>query len=185
MWAQKHQTFYRFPFPFLSFPSKMSTTFRAYANSTRIATAVLLKDKTVLQVYPEKKAFLNVEAWQSALPEADRFTKSIRGITKTLHIAKPAHDRREDDFAQFLYTEYKWLITSVRRLADDKVELQLNDLSKCTVTRSLDFLEPPTICRNGCTFLGNGYTWSPELSSACWLKMLLFDAPVHKDIKYD
>ncbi len=42
---------------------------RAYKNNERIATAVTLKDNTVLQVYPEKKSFATMDEWKATFTD--------------------------------------------------------------------------------------------------------------------
>ena len=43
---------------------------RAYKNNERIATAVTLKDNTILQVYPEKKTFTTMDEWKTTFTDA-------------------------------------------------------------------------------------------------------------------
>ena len=83
-------------------------------------------------------------------------------------------ERREREFAMFLDPDYKWLITDVKRVNDETLELVLNDLSTATVMRSIDYFEPPKICRNGVHLLMPPSAYNPAYPSIQYLIMLLF-----------
>ena len=55
---------------------------RAFQNDSRIATAVFLKDNTLLQVYPEKKSFATLEEWKATFPEATFETQDRPAVVK-------------------------------------------------------------------------------------------------------
>jgi hypothetical protein len=83
-------------------------------------------------------------------------------------------ERREREFAQFLDPDYKWLISNVNRVDDETIELVLNDLSTATVMRSIDYFEPPKICRNGMYFFIPPSSYNPAYTSVQYLMILLF-----------
>ncbi len=159
----------------------MSSTFRAFQQKERISTAVLLKDSSVLQVYPSKTTYESMDAWRAAWPQATEFKGEAPAVASADATEKPkkmstAEKRREYEFAEFLQTDYKWLITSVTRVDEETLELTLNDTSKCIVKRPLNFCEPPQISRNDVKYLNN-YSYSPAITAVRWLMMLMFVKP--------
>jgi len=80
--------------------------------------------------------------------------------------------RREMEFAEFLNVKHKWLVDTVHRVDMATIEVRLNDTSICTITRSLDFSEPPRITRNGMTYLSGEYTYCSENSLMQWFMLV-------------
>ncbi len=150
-------------------------TYRAFQNSTRISTAVILKNGGALQVFPFKKEFASMEQWRIEWPQADRFEEENSKASKTL--PTPAKNRRREiEMAEFLDVDYSWLVRSVRRIDEETLEVTVNDNSICTVKRSLDFMSPPEITRNSIRYLGQN-NWRPALTSIRWMIMLMFVEP--------
>ena len=154
------------------------STFRAFQGPERISTAVLLKDNSVLQVYPSRVTYASMSAWRAAWPQATDFKDDAPPVGAKPKKMGPSEKRREYEFAEFLHTDYRWLIDSVKRVDDETLELVLNDTSKCIVKRSLDFLTPPQIWRNDVKYTHYD-SYSPAVTAVRWLMMLLFVTPEH------
>jgi hypothetical protein len=155
---------------------------RAFNAHRRIATAVQIKSGQTFQVWPSKALFETVDEWKSAWPAADRFETYIGrvaphndyGLNDAVLRLPLLARRREKEFAEFVDPDYKWLIRCVNRSNDETLEVELNDGGKVTVTRSTNYLRPPTITYNGIHLPISACAYTPALTAIRYLLMLLF-----------
>jgi len=140
-------------------------TYRAFNGLMRLNTAIELKDGKILQVFPFKQIFDNIVAWKLACISASHFKTTGRRAVGT--------SRREAEFGELLSTEYTHLITSVQRISEDSLQLTFNDTSTATLTRSLDYSQPPLLNREGVSYLG-GDKYKSTMTCAQWILICLF-----------
>jgi hypothetical protein len=138
---------------------------RAYNGWRRTHVAVQLDEKRLLQVFPFKQEFASLVAWRHMCTGASHFKTEGRRPVGTA--------RREAEFGELLSMEYAWLIKGIQRISEDTVQITFNDSSCGTLTRNLNFAEPPVVRREGVLFLDGG-KYKPQMSCAHWLSLYLF-----------
>ncbi len=77
---------------------------RAFQNNIRIATAVTLKDNTLLQVYPEKKAFPTQDEWKATFTDAT-FVEQERVAVVKAKKEKVAVKKNKSDLSYLISTD--------------------------------------------------------------------------------
>lgn len=81
--------------------------------------------------------------------------------------------RREKEFAQFFEESYKTEWHSVKRIADDTIQLIAINGTVWTVQRDLNFLtKSPRTFKNGAEITGCYNQWSMVFSCVAWLLMV-------------
>lgn len=91
-------------------------TIRAFKNSERVSTAVLIKDDKVLQTYPCKVIFDSETAWRDTWSgdKSDKFIKIEKKPTTPVGV-RVLSGRIEKEIAEFLDRDYMWMIDTLRR----------------------------------------------------------------------
>ena len=138
---------------------------RAFNGSIPLNTAIELKDGKILQVFPFKQIFDNIIAWKLTCCGASHFKTTGRRAVGT--------SRREAEFGELLSAEYAHLITSIQRISVDSLQLTFNDTSTATLTRSLDYSQPPLLNREGVSYLGAD-KYKSTMTCAHWILICLF-----------
>lgn len=156
------------------------THYRAFLNQTRIATAVLYKDR-ILQVYPSRTEFPDLPSWRTALPAGATY-KIYRDGVVVPHAAAPvergsqphAYERQQAELAEFFAPDPTLtpLFKRATRLTPAAVQIELADGSTWVIERDLNFFAPPKVTRNGQRF--PAYEWSPALTAVKWLITLAY-----------
>lgn len=147
-------------------------TFRIYHDNKRLSTAVPLKNGSCLQVFPEKKIYENERVWKAIWPGEVVIT--IRKAARARrHKSNLFVERRNREIMQFSDPDYAWLFKSVevKMLPDPVVYAVLQDDSVWTLQRSLNYLMPPSIRRNGEPVTKHDEEYSPAYTMLYWLMM--------------
>ena len=159
------------------------TTIRAYKGAERLATAAVLKDTTLLQVFPSKISFASEEEWRTAWAQADRFDTTNRSAAPKKMTALSRY--REKRLIEFFREEYEDMFQSLTLVRTEDGPLLsavlAHDQSLWTVSHSGEFWKPPRITKNGELIQQYDSQYSPALTSVRWLMMLAFVKP---DSKY-
>lgn len=151
------------------------STYRLYSDSIRVATAVLLNDNRMLQVFPRKEIFDSQKEWISLYPESLTLqisTKEMKTKLKTSSLEK----RRSRELMEFFDPSYAWMFKTVEIHGIPKllVKVTLLDDSQWEIERDLDFLlHPPSLKKNGLA-IEDQYDWYPCLTTIRWLMMNAF-----------
>lgn len=168
-----------------SISSKMSsrTTYRLYEGDNRVSTAVTYKTK-ILQVYPKIQEFDTIEEWETTWTLSSQLTllrtESIQKSatqkqrSRGLMAFPPLERRREQEFAEFLDPDYRWLHNSVRRVNKESLEVTMNDKKIVRIERSTNYMIAPRIWIDSKEIIKCSDQYSPALTPIRWLMMLLY-----------
>ncbi len=151
------------------------STFRLYSDTTRVATAVLLNDNRMLQVFPVKEVFNSQSDWMSS------YTGNLTIQTSEKPKAKPKmpsslEKRRFRELMEFFDPSYAWMFKTVKIHGVPKlvIKVTLIDDSQWEIERDLEFIaHPPSLKKNGVAIEGE-YDWYPCLTTIRWLMMNAF-----------
>ena len=154
-----------------------ATHYRAFLNKTRIATAVLYKER-ILQVYPKKAEFDDLIAWRATMPAGTTYKvyhgDLVSPAAEPTRGSQPrAYERQQSELAEFFTPDSSLapLFKNPTRISPSAVQVEIAD-STWIVDRDLNFFVPPKVTRNGKPF--PAYEWSPALTAVNWLLMLAF-----------
>jgi hypothetical protein len=156
-------------------------------NDERKTTAVKCKDNKILQVYPTKQVYETLEEWRAAWPLCTRMEEEKRETHSRNKKPSVALHRRNQEVMEFFEPEYQELFTNLeiksfprrKPSGEPYVHLDTHDGAKWSIYRSLNFIEPPIVWKNG-ERLGIEYeekSYSPALTTVRWWLMLAFIAP--------
>lgn len=161
-------------------------TVRAYTGEERISTAAILKDGTMLQVFPpaQRLTFGTEEEWQKAWPQADRFERASAPPPKPKK-SRFLTLRRDNELMEFFHEDYSPLFQSLTIVRNEKgrpmiLAVLAEDGSTWTVYRSEDPCEafkPPRITKDGKEITEYNHQFSPALTAVRWFMMLAFVKP--------
>jgi hypothetical protein len=167
----------------------LTYTYRLYEadKNERKSTAVKCKDETILQVYPTKHTYDTLEEWRGAWPMCPRMEEETHETIPRDKKASSAVCRRNKEVMEFFEADYQELFTNLeiksfpRRTPNGEpyVHIDTHDGAKWSIYRSLNFIEPPIVWKNGVR-LGSEYeekSYSPALTAVRWWLMLRFIAP--------
>jgi hypothetical protein len=152
------------------------STYRLSSDKERVATAVLLNDGRVLQVFPKKEIFETQSTWVSSYPQTLTLqvaSKDLKAKTKKVSVQEKRLGR---ELMEFFDPSYAWMFKTVEIHGIPKivVKVTLIDDSQWEVERDLDFLmHSPSLKKNGVLIQGT-YDWYPCLTTIRWLMMNAF-----------
>ncbi len=152
------------------------STFRLYSDTTRVATAVLLNDNRMLQVYPTKQTFGSQAEWITAYPTTLRLNVAAKQPRAAPKVSSGAEKRRSRELMEFFDPSYAWMFKTVEIHGIPKllVKVTLLDDSQWEIERDLDFIRhSPSLKKNGVAIEGD-YDWYPCLTTIRWLMMNAF-----------
>lgn len=87
-----------------------------------------------------------------------------------------AKKRLNYEFAEFSEPCYAWFVKEANRLADDTLQVTLQDGRTATIMRSMDYLKAPVVYIDGVQQVTE-YDFYPAVTSVRWLMMLLYITP--------
>lgn len=159
------------------------TTLRIYSKDIRKATAIVLPDKRILQVFPKKKMFDSESDWVKSYSDLED-TKIETKVSIPRLKAKglsTAEKRRNNELMEFLDPSYNWMFKTleIHGLPELKIKATLLDDSEWEIRRDLNFLaSPPSLKKNGVEIVNYGdECWTPALTTIRWLMMVAFLEP--------
>ncbi len=164
------------------------STFRLYSDTTRVATAVLLNDNRMLQVYPTKQTFETQADWIASYPQMLTLQESKKEpkpkpqqrVCPTMRqvVSRVQQERLNRELMEFFDPSYAWMFKTVEIHGIPKVMVKctLCDDSQWEIERDYEFvLNPPSLKKNGVDLLDKGKEcWSPVLTTIRWLMMHAF-----------
>jgi hypothetical protein len=103
-------------------------------------------------------------------------TTNIFNAAAQREMTRHAQKRIEYEFAEFSDPCYAWFIKEVNRLADDTLQVTLQDGRISTIRRSMDYLKAPVVYIDGVQQVTE-YDFYPAVTSVRWLMMLLYITP--------
>ncbi len=164
----------------------LTYTYRLYETDSneRKSTAVKCKDETILQVYPTKLRYETLEEWRAAWPLCQRMEEEKRETHPTPKKQSSAVCRRNKEVMEFFESEYQEFFTNLeiksfprrRPNSEPYVHIDTHDGAKWSIYRSLNFIDPPIVWKNG-ERMGSEYeekSYSPALTAVKWWLMLAF-----------
>ena len=157
------------------------STLRLFTTAGRLATARLMSDGSLLQVYPIQKRYDTQDKWQAQWPQEAWVERTESAPPKPKEPSRALRGRFEREMMEFFEPDFVALVQDVSLKAppEPKIVLHAKDGVEWEIERSLDFLKPPTLKKNGIPF-GSHYaaqSYSPALTSCRWWMMLAFVQP--------
>jgi hypothetical protein len=153
------------------------STLRLFSSASRLATARLLSDGSVFQVYPTKQTFPSQTDWQAQWPSDTRLEAKAPPTSRRSARPPPGVSRRNFEIMEFFDPSYTNTIGDliVKRTPDPVVCITMPDGTLWEIKRSLDFMKAPILLKNG-EDVGAQFEheFSPALTSVRWWMMIAF-----------